>query len=314
MYKNWIIIFIITISATIIHAQTTQHTFPYDNHQRSYRLFVPEHYNADELGQLIIVLHGGGMTSPQMINHTGQQFNKLIDEQMINAIVVYPDGIKNGWNDGRIRQDQTAYRENIDDVGFLLALADTLATDYNIDPNDLFVTGFSNGAGMSYRLACEQSEHVTAIAPVANVIASTITCEPKTAVAVLSVMGDEDPIVPLAGGDVFFGDTPLGNVLSLDDTLKIWHERNHCDEYDTPFILPDNDADDGTTVSITHASDCDVPVSSMIIHGGGHTWAGSKLYVPIEDYGRTSEDVDAGEVIFSFFMDIGLGDIPTTNK
>jgi polyhydroxybutyrate depolymerase len=307
MYKYRIIVLIFIVINSIIHAQITQHSMPSDTIERSYRLFVPEHYDSDQVGQLIIVLHGGGMTSQQMIGHTGQRFNQLIEEHEINAIVAYPDGIRHGWNDGRIRENLYAYRENIDDVGFLLDLADTLAIDYNINPNSLYVTGFSNGAGMSYRLACERSERIKAIAPVANVIASTLLCEPESMVAVLSIMGDEDPIVPATGGDLFFGDIPMGRVLPLDDTLEIWHKNSDCDGYDLPILLHENDPDDETQVSVIHATDCDTPVTSMIIHGGGHTWAGSQQYLPVEEYGRTSKEIDAGDIILEFFMSVGFG-------
>ncbi len=307
MNRYRIIVFLLVIISPITHAQTIRQTVSHDNLERSYRLFVPEHYDPDQTGQLIIVLHGGGMTALDMLNHTGQRFNKLIQEHQINAIVAYPVGIRNGWNDGRIRENLPAYRDNIDDVGFLLTLADTLATDYNIDPNALFVTGFSNGAGMSFRLACEQSKRITAIAPVANMMASTLLCEPEEPVAILNIMGDEDPIVSLEGGDLFFGEIPLGSVLSLDETITIWHDNNHCEGYATSINLPDTDPDDETTISIQTALDCDMPVSSMVIHGGGHTWAGSELYVPIEDYGRISRDINAGDVIFEFFRDVGLG-------
>lgn len=306
-YRIIIVIFIINIMTPITHAQTIRQTVSHNNLERGYRLFVPEHYDSDQTGQLIIVLHGGGMTSLEMINHTGRRFNKLIQEHEINAIVAYPDGIRNGWNDGRIRENLPAYRDNIDDVGFLLTLADTLATDYYINPDNLFVTGFSNGAGMSYRLACEQSKRITAIAPVANMMASTLLCEPESSVGVLSIMGDEDPIVSLTGGDLFFSEIPLGNVLSLDETLAIWHDNNYCDGYATSITLPDNDPDDETTITVQNALECDMPVSSMIIQGGGHTWAGSGLYLPIEDYGRTSTEIDAGDIIFEFFRDVGLG-------
>ena len=144
-------------------------------------------------------------------------------------------------------------------------------------------------------------------------MASTLPCEPDSPVAVLSIMGDEDPIVPLEGGDLFFGEIPLGDVLSLDETLTIWHETNNCDGYAEPINLPDSDPDDETTISIQNALDCDMPVSSMVIHGGGHTWAGSELYVPIEDYGRMSRDINAGDAILSFFMDLGLGDMSITD-
>ena len=59
-----------------------------------------------------------------------------------------------------------AHRDNIDDVGFISALIDLMIKDYNMDPNRVYMTGISNGAIMSYRLACEIPHKIAAIAPV----------------------------------------------------------------------------------------------------------------------------------------------------
>lgn len=290
------------------YAQTIEYTLDHQDVERSYKLFVPEHYDSDEVGHLILVLHGGGMTSSDMINHTGQRFNELVEAHMLNVLVVYPSGIGRGWNDGRIREGQVAYEKGIDDVSFLLTLAETLAIEYNIVSDELYIAGFSNGAGMAYRLACESSDEVVAIAPVANTIASTLTCEPEHSVAILSIVGDEDPILPLSGGDLYYWDIPLGSVLSLDDTLLLWHEVNGCDGYTSPVILPDSDPDDETTISKITAVNCEKLIQSMIIHGGGHTWAGSPLYMPEDEFGRRSNDIDASDMIFEFFISVGLGE------
>lgn len=288
-------------------AQTLQYTMEHNDIERQYQLFVPEHYDLESSGRLLMVLHGGGMTSIEMVNHTGRRFNELVDENRLNVIVVYPAGVDRGWNDGRIREGRVSYDMGIDDVDFLLTLADTLATDYNIQADQLFLTGFSNGAAMSYRVACEYPQRVVAIAPVSNLIAGTVACEPELTVALLSIIGDEDPILPLTGGDLFYWDTPLGNVLSLEDTLAIWHDVGECEGYDDRVDLPDTDPDDGTTVSVIEALNCQQPLISMIIHGGEHTWANSARYQSVETFGRTSKDVDASEVIFEFFMQVGLG-------
>jgi len=260
-------------------AQTTRDTLVHDDIERNYRLFVPDHYDATISGHLIMVLHGGGMDALLMRQVTDERIAQRVIEEQINAIVVYPNGFGNGWNDGRIREGQASSRAQIDDVGLLLSLADTLAEDYNIDPNALYVAGFSNGGSMAYRLACEASERISAIAPVASLLASDITCKPTNPVAVLSIFGDEDPILPESGGDIIYWEMSLGTVKSLEDTLSIWETANGCDGYDTPIDL-DNSADDETTVSRNNGADCDIPLSSIVIHGGGHTWAGSLTSSP----------------------------------
>src|SRR5438094_329198 len=58
------------------------------------------------------------------------------------------------WNDGSARPpaDRVAH---VDDVGFLRTLLDELPRRWPIDPTRIYATGFSNGAGMTFRLGLE---------------------------------------------------------------------------------------------------------------------------------------------------------------
>ena len=47
-------------------------------------------------------------------------------------------------------------------------MIDILIDKYNVDKNRVFVTGWSNGAMMNFRLACELSHRISAIAPFAG--------------------------------------------------------------------------------------------------------------------------------------------------
>ncbi len=77
--------------------------------------------------------------------------------------VAYPDGIGGSWNAGGCCGQAEA--DDLDDVGFILALVDELVASYSIDPDRVYLTGFSNGGLLAYRLACE-SDRFAAIAPV----------------------------------------------------------------------------------------------------------------------------------------------------
>ena len=141
-------------------------SFIHDNLKRTFNIHIPSFYNKSVQVPLVIALHGRGGNGWSMILLTRKGFNKLADKD--GFIMVYPDGIELNWNDGRMDEEANdrAHRENIDDVGFISALIDTMIKDYNINPKRVYVTGISNGAIMSYRLACELSHKITAIAPV----------------------------------------------------------------------------------------------------------------------------------------------------
>jgi polyhydroxybutyrate depolymerase len=136
----------------------------HNNLKRTFTVYVPASFDKSVQMPAIIALHGRGTTGKGMMIITRKGFNRLADKD--GFLVVYPDGIELNWNDGRKDEETNdrAHRENIDDVGFLSALIDIMIAEYNTDPQRIYITGISNGAMMAYRLACELSQRIAAIA------------------------------------------------------------------------------------------------------------------------------------------------------
>jgi len=275
--------------------------------ERTYLTHIPPSYGRIKLIPLVIALHGGGGTGKHMIRLTRGGFNRLADEE--NFLVVYPDGIKKHWNDGR-RGEETGYRthqKNIDDVGFISALIDHLIKEFNIDPNRVYVTGMSNGAIMSYRLACELTDKITAIAPVAGNMPQNLfpNCSPAKSISMLVINNVNDPLMPCEGGDITgpFGVRKLGKVLSASDTVKFWVNSNKC--FSSPVVTeePDRDTQDGTKVrKEAYSGGTDgTEVILYTIEGGGHTWPGGYQYLSERIIGKTSKDINANKIIWNFF-------------
>ncbi|MEM6989382.1 MAG: PHB depolymerase family esterase [Myxococcota bacterium] len=115
---------------------------------------------------LVLALHGGGGLADRLDGLTNGQFQREADRR--GWIVVFPQGVKLGWNDGRPVNDNP--RKDVDDVAFLSALIDRLASDYAVDTKRVYATGISNGGMMSILLAMRLSDRIAAVAPVtANV-------------------------------------------------------------------------------------------------------------------------------------------------
>ncbi|MCE5347254.1 MAG: hypothetical protein LLG13_13340 [Bacteroidales bacterium] len=282
-------------------------SFKHDSLRRTFKIHLPSiNYKSVRL-PLVIVLHGRGGNGASMILITRKGFNKLADKD--GFIVVYPDGIELNWNDGRMDQEANdrAHRENIDDVGFISALIDFMIKNYNTDPKRVYITGLSNGAIMSYRLACELSQKIAAIAPVdGNIPVSLFNeCFPSGSVSVLAINNINDPLVPFEGGEIYTSTRrlKLGKVLSADESIEFWVNRDKCSI--TPVVTeePDRDPGDGTRVTkkqyINQIDGTEVVLYA--IDGGGHTWPGGFQYEPSVIIGKTCRDIDANEVIWSFF-------------
>lgn len=271
--------------------------------QRTYTVHISSSNDKTRPTPLLIVLHGGGGTGQNMNKLT--HFNAIADSE--NFIVVYPDGFDKHWNDGRGVQRYRAQVQNVDDVGFISALIDRLSGELNIDAKKVYVTGISNGAMMSHRLGCELSQKIAAIAPVAGNIPVNMApvWSPSRPVSVLIINGTDDPLVPWAGGEVHFGSLELGQVLSVEDTVRFWLTRDNCASSPSVAQLPDKDPSDGTTVKTETYEGCQggTEVILYAVEGGGHTWPGGPQYSPRLVIGRTSRDFNASEVIWQFFQE-----------
>jgi polyhydroxybutyrate depolymerase len=282
---------------------STIHSIIFTGLERTYRTHILASYDKATPLPLLIALHGGGGTGKAMEKLTLGGFNKLSDRERF--IVVYPEGIEKNWNDGRENVKYRAHREKIDDVGFISALIDHLVKQYNIDVRRIYVTGISNGAMMSFRLACELSEKITAIAPVAGAMPENLPsrCTPSRPIPVFMISNTDDRLVPWGGGDVRFGRKTFGRVLSVQETVKYWVNHNQCSSLPTISMEPDRDPKDGTRVRKELYNQCGESSDVVLyaIEGGGHTWPGGHQYLPAWIVGKTSRDIDANEVIWDFF-------------
>jgi len=275
-----------------------------DGLKRTFIYYVPQSFDTHKSVPLLIVLHGGGGTGKNMVKLTKGGFNNLSEKK--GFVVVYPDGIDKHWNDGRNNEEE-ARKDDIDDVGFISALIDILIEKMNIDKNRVFVTGMSNGAIMSYRLACELSEKIAAIAPVAGNIPQNLltSCSPSRPVSVLAINGVNDPLVPFTGGEVTgpFGQKKLGKVLSASESVRFWAKNNDCPATASVTYEPDLDPEDGTLVrkEVYKNGKNNTDVVLYVIEGGGHTWPGGYQYLGKGIVGKTSYDINADEIIWNFF-------------
>lgn len=225
--------------------------------QRSYLVHVPP--GLEQPNGLVINLHGAGMTAGAQAAMTN--YNAIADQH--GFVVAYPDGIDMSWADGR--GASVPDRQGVDDVGFLVALADQLSTDYGIDRGRVFATGMSAGAFMANRLGCERADVFAAIAPVAGTLGATFPCGPSQPVSVLEIHGTADNVVPFNGGPMVGRGGP-SDVLAAQAMAQRWRDLNGC-----PAPVEDSPAP--SVHRFTSAGCADgTEVSFIQIDGGAHTW------------------------------------------
>jgi len=246
-------------------------SLPHGGILRSYLLHVPP---VPGPWPLVMMLHGAGGSAEFAAEETG--WSRLADSA--GFAVVYPEGVPvkphkapkfltnpQEWNDG-------PGHGRHDDVGFLLAVLVDLAD--RIDPKRVYLTGFSNGAGMTFRFAAEHVNRVAAIAPVAGHCWAPDP-KPSRPIPTYYLIGDCDPLVPLSGGPAR---TPWGKVEgrpAVADTLYRW----------------------AAAIGSPPGSD-QFPV--RVIPGHGHHWPGGKALLGERLGGPAATDVDATAEIWEF--------------
>ncbi len=255
--------------------------------ERTYVLHVPAGYDATRPTPLVLAFHGIGLDAGEMIRISG------LSEQADTSgfIVVYPNGtgeIKS-WNGGHCCGE--ASKNNVDDVGFVRALIDELAASIHIDPGRVYATGFSNGAIMVYRLACELSNRIAAVGPVAatQILDDQEACHPTRNVPVIHFHGTADRLNPYDGGTTAAG----FRFVAVKDAIAFWVEKNACP--DSP-----RRTESGT---IRHDGYAPCAQNSAIelysIVEGEHAWPGGEAVNP--RVGEPTMEVSATPLLWEFF-------------
>jgi polyhydroxybutyrate depolymerase len=203
------------------------------------------------------------------------------------------------WNDGsgRFYPGQSVP----DDVGFVRALLDDLSARFNVDQQRVFVSGFSNGASMSFRLGAELSRRIAAIAPVAGAC-WLAQVELERPVAMLYITGNADPLNLIEGGVPRLASGASDGVRAkakppVRESILKWVEA-----LDSP-LTPDSVSEaDGVRIERYAPGRDGAQVVTITVDGLGHTWAGGRSLLPESMVGRTSDKIRATDVIWDFFQ------------
>jgi polyhydroxybutyrate depolymerase len=189
--------------------------------ERSFLVHAPPGYDGVKRVPVVFDFHGLTGTSSQQKGLSG--WDDVGDAE--GFVTVYPQGIENAWNAGLCCSDGS------DDVAFVREIISSLTSNACIDTKRVYSSGCSNGGGMSYKLACEAADVITAIAPVDFDCvdgADCGDCSPSRPVPVVQFRGTNDSLVDYEGDGAFVG---------AQQNFAIWGELNQCTG--SPEALPE---------------------------------------------------------------------------
>jgi polyhydroxybutyrate depolymerase len=264
-----------------------------DGITRTYTLNLPPGYLLSSNFSLVIGLHGGGGNASQF-----ETSSKLTDKANASGfIVVYPEGTGfiRTWNAGTCCG--SAVTNNVNDVKFIGQLIDLLVANYKINRKKVYATGHSNGGMLCYRLACELSNKIAAIAPNASTMVVTSPCNPARRMPLLHMHSKLDQNIPYTGG--------YGNGISgvyappIDSVMNVWSAVNAC-----PPAMPITTVTTGYTLKRWLLCANNTAIHYYLTNDGGHSWPGG---LPGSSNGDiTSTAINANDLLWNFFQQYQL--------
>jgi polyhydroxybutyrate depolymerase len=270
-------------------------SFVHDGLRREYLVHVPKSYRGAPT-PMLMALHGGGGDAD--LQSSDSKYGLIGKSEQSGFIAVFPNGysrfpggILATWNAGACCGP--AQKNQVDDVGFLREVIRRVEAQANVDPGRVFVTGMSNGAMMSWRLACEASDLIRGIAPVEGTD-NTAACKPSRPVAVIQFHAADDDHVPFNGG-IGVGPSRTDYV-SVPASQAKWVRLNHADPGPrTVLQVP------GARCDLHPAGIGGAPVELCVTETGGHSWPGGGTQ---QGRKQPSKAISANDRMWSFFSSL----------
>lgn len=283
-------------------------------------VFVPHSYDASAPVPVVVFLHGGGgnatnaqrTTCPDGDTRSPGCLYGVGDAE--GFITVFPTGYApfaasplRTWNAGGggdyACSSGAACRDGSDDVAYLNAVLDEVEAEYTVDARRIYVIGFSNGAAMAQRVACQMADRVAAVVAVsgANEYATAAACEPAAPVSVMHVHGTADVCWSYETSLSACADEQPRPKVGVAESIEGWVEALHCAPTPASGALRDLDTQDGTTASSARYDGCvgGAEVQLVTIDGGGHVYPGG-----VKVRARAGrDDLASGDVGNQFFWE-----------
>jgi len=287
--------------AASAEAQWIDRTLNYDGINREYRIYLPEAYETDETMPLIIGLHGFGGTMEDFEN-TG--IDAIADTARFIVLAPQalnyesPAGVLTGvWNAGIVLTvpgfGELALNENVNDVGFINLLIDSLSESYPLMDERIYLAGVSLGGFMTQRIACETPQRFAAIASIMGTYANALPpCNPTKVLPLAHFHGTDDDVVTWSGNFIYNG-MPLPVGLPVDSLIAQWVDLHDCQQDPVHTAWPNGNNDNFWIDHYSYQNGAqESKVELFKLNGGGHNWYNLQ---------NTGGEIDLATEVWRFF-------------
>lgn len=271
-------------------AGLTEHRVEADGRTRAFMLYVPRSYTGETAVPLVFDLQASGITPAVELQVTGM--DRAAEEH--SFVVVLPQaamafaGGGTSWN--------VPFKDGeVDDVGFVEQLLETVGERVCTDSTRVYAAGFSGGARFASELACKLPNRFAAIGAVAGLRhpqGHEGACRTGDwAVPIIAFHSTDDPVNTY---EYEPGRSPPYWSYGMEEALRRWSGFMQCQPpaedqlSETSRRLTWSDCRDGARIEFYRLSD------------SGHTWPGSSFTFP-ENLGTTDRTIDATSLTVQFF-------------
>ncbi|GAB3946659.1 alpha/beta hydrolase family esterase [Corynebacterium tapiri] len=235
--------------------RSVSRTIEVGSRTRSYLLDIPRAAEGDNPGSYPLILAFGGkdVTPRRFAKDSG-----LEQASHGRAIVVYPQGLKNRWENAPY-----AHSSRGEDVRFVREIIKELSADYPVDQNRIMAVGHSNGGGMVGAILCQDPGLIDAAMTVAGAFyeGTFSGCATAHPVPIAMLHSTDDTVINYEGG-VKWGE-PLGSAREAFEEIA---RRNGCNTH----VIAARDI--GPNAVRYRPTGCDALTSLTKVEGEGHSW------------------------------------------
>lgn len=233
--------------------------------QREYVVVTPSWMASRDRLPVVVALHGLSVDRFAMLD--AANWREAVESR--GFVAVFPQGFGNSWNVGPCCPPANLLQ--MDDVGFLDSVIAAVTDTEGVDPDRVYMAGFSGGALMTYHYACQRSDRLKAIGPVAGV--NLNRCVPSQPLPLLHQHSDPDPVVP------FDGSVGVGQLVSSEplppviETVQQWASAAECGDPSKWDRLAES-------VDVMKWGSCSdgIAVELVRLKGLGHEWPETRDY------------------------------------
>ncbi|MEP5154966.1 polyhydroxybutyrate depolymerase [Planktotalea sp.] len=192
------------VSAQSPSGRTCHEAVPCPLGERSYHVKEPDGWDGVTPLPVLFHFHGWARQGSLIVNH--DRISGATRRR--NVLLVAPNGLNESWSFRRAGSPDTTFaREVIDDV----------KARYPVRADQIFVSGYSWGANMAWRFACEDANGIAALLAIAGTLDQDEECTTAPA-EVRQVYGLNDQVLPF----------PMGPNGDQNYPVQIWRNAYKC--------------------------------------------------------------------------------------